>query len=81
MVVLVTVGPVRVSGVPSLDSCASTISKKISEATIAEFNSKVQVKVTLEPRSKRELWSLIIKVMEDGVGTSVTQINKNKKKK
>ena len=67
------VGPVSVSGVPSLESCVSTISNKISEATIAEFNSKVQVKVTSEPRTGRELglelWSLLTSVMDDGLGT------------
>jgi hypothetical protein len=66
-------GPVRVSGVPYLNSSVSTINTKISEATIAEFNSKVQVKVTSEPRIGREfclkLWSLLTSVMEDGVGT------------
>ena len=67
----VTVGPVRVSGVPFLNSCASTVSKKISEATTAGFNSKVHAKVTLEPRIGRdiEVWSLLVSVMEDGVGT------------
>ena len=72
-VVSLIVDPVRVSGVPSLDSCVSTINKKISEATIAEFNSKVQVKVTSEPRIGRELGlelrSLLTSVMEDGLGT------------
>ena len=67
------VDPVRVSGVPSLESCADTINNKISEATIAEFNSKVQVKVTSEPRTEREvgleLRSLLTSVMEDGPGT------------
>ena len=48
-VVPVTVGPVRVSGVPSLESCASTISNEISDAAIAELSIKVQVKVTLVP--------------------------------
>ena len=68
-----TVGSLRVSGVPSLDSRASTISKKISDATTAGFNSKVHTKVTLEPRigREKELWSLlyIVNAMEDGVGT------------
>ena len=45
-----TVGPVRASGVPSLESCVSTINKKISEdIIIAEFNSTAQVKVTSDP--------------------------------
>ena len=70
MVVPVTVGPIRVSRVPSLYSCADTTNKKISEAVTAEFSSKVQVKVTLEPRMRRELRLLLIIVIEDGVGTS-----------
>ena len=73
MVVPDTVGPVRSSGVPSLSSCASTINKKISEGTRAEFNSKVQIKVISEPRVRRrlvlELCSPLINVIEDGVGT------------
>ena len=72
MVVSDTVGPVRASGVPSLSSYVSTINKKISEGTRAEFNSKVQIKVLSEPRVRRlalELCSPLINVMEDGVGT------------
>jgi hypothetical protein len=69
-----TVGPVRVSGAPSLSRCVSTINKRISEGTIAECNSKVQVQVTSEPRIGRELGlkqqSLLTSVMEDGVGTT-----------
>ena len=72
-VVSLIVGSVRASGVPSFESCVSTISNKISEATTAEFNSKVQVKVTSEPRIGRELglelWSLLTSVMKDGLGT------------
>jgi hypothetical protein len=72
-VVSLIVGSVRVSGVPSLNSCVFTVNNKISETTTAEFNSKVQVKVTSEPRIGRELglklWSLLTSVMEDGVGT------------
>ena len=68
-----TIVPVRVSIVPSWKSCVSTINKWISEATTAALNSKVQVKVTLDPRIGRELglelWSLLTSVIEDGVGT------------
>ena len=42
----VTVGPLRASGVPSLESCADTISSDTSDSTIAEFNSTVQITVT-----------------------------------
>ena len=38
----------RLSGVPSLDSCASTINNARSEDTIAEFNTKVQVMTTVD---------------------------------
>ena len=54
-VVPVTVGPVKVSGVPFLDSCASTISKTISESVIAEFSIILQVKVTSDPIISTEL--------------------------
>ena len=80
-VVSLIVGSVRVSGVLSLSSCVSTINNKISEATTAEFNSKVQVKVTSEPRIGRELIglelrSLLTSVMEDGLGT-LSKLNNN----
>ena len=81
-VVSLIVGSVRVSGVLSLSSCMSTINNKISEATTAaaEFNSKVQVKVTSEPRIGRELGlelrSLLTSVMEDGLGT-LSKLNNN----
>ena len=39
-------GSVRVSGVPSLESCAETISRERSDSSIAEFNCTVQVTVT-----------------------------------
>ena len=67
-VVPVTVGPVRVSGVPSLESCASTISNEISDATIAKLSIKVQVKVTLVPIVTM-LERLLVIIREDGVGT------------
>ena len=66
MVVPVTIGPVRASGVPSLDSCASTTNKKISEPTIAEFNCTVQVKVKSDPTVwMPELPLLLVSVIED----------------
>ena len=38
----------RLSGVPSLDSCASTINNARSEDTIAEFNTNVQIMTTVD---------------------------------
>ena len=58
------------SGVPSLNSCTSTISNERSDANIAEFNSKAQVKVTSNPTIKMlALPLLLVKMREDGVGT------------
>ena len=58
------------SGIPSLNSCTSTISKGRSVATIAKFNSKVQVKVTSDPTiTTLVLPLLLVKMREDGVGT------------
>ena len=66
MVVSVTIGPVRASGVPSLDSCASTTSKNISEPTIAEFSCTVQVKVASDPTIwVPKLPLLLVSVTED----------------
>ena len=48
-VVPVTAGPDRASGVPSLDSFASTISNERSDSTIAGSNSTVQMRVTSDP--------------------------------
>ena len=56
------------SGVPSLNSCTSTISNERSDANIAEFNSKAQVKVTSNPTITMLALSLL-KMREDGVGT------------
>ena len=69
MVVPVTVGDsVRASGVPSLNSCASTTSKERSEATIAEFNTKVQVITTVDI-SSTGLGGLLVMDTETGEGT------------
>ena len=64
----VTVMPGRANGVPSLDSCAFTISKAFSDPTIAGFNTKVQVKVMSDPTTAASL--LVVSVREDGIGTA-----------
>ena len=69
-VVPVTVGPVRTSGVPSLDSCASTISNERSECNTAGPNSIVQVRVTSDPSGRIGPTGSLAKLMESGVGTS-----------
>ena len=66
-VVPVTVGPVRASGVPSLDSCASTVSKNISASNI-ELNFTTHVKVASDPIIWIELTALLVSV-RDEVGT------------
>ena len=68
-VVPVTIGPVRTSRVPSLDSCASTVTRKISEPNIAEFNITVQVSITLDPIIRMGLTISLVNVTEDGLGT------------
>ena len=68
-VVPVTIGVVRVSGVPFLDSCASTISKNISEPSIAEFNSTVHVSSTSDPTIWIPSATLLVNVIVDEVGT------------
>ena len=73
----VTVGPLRVSGVPSLDSCASTVSSERSDATITELNTKVQVKVTPVPTVTMSELPLLVSIREEGVGTIQTQIYNN----
>ena len=67
-IVPVTVRSVRVSGVPSLDSCTSIISSERSDSTIAEFNSTVQKKVMSDPIMN--FGSLVFSVIEAGVGTT-----------
>ena len=58
------------SGVPSLNSCTFTISNERSDATIAEFNTKVQIKVISDPSiTMLALPLLLVKMREDGVGT------------
>ena len=67
-VVPVTVGAVRASMVPSLDSCAATIINERSDSTTAGPNSTVQVRVTSVPT----IWTvlLFVKVTDDGGGTA-----------
>ena len=70
-VVPVTIGPARVSGVPSLDSCASTISNESSESNIAESNSTVQVTVIEDPLET--MLSLLVTATDCGSGTVGTE--------
>ena len=64
----VTVGPVRASGVPFLDSCASTISNERSDCETAGLNSTVQINSTLVPVLGIGL-GLLVTITEDGSGT------------
>ena len=67
-VVPVTVGPVIVSGVPSLDSCASTISNERSASITPSLITKEQITVALDSR-RTGLGGILVTVMEDGAGT------------
>ena len=67
-VVLVTVRPVIVSGVPSLDSCASTINNERSASIIISPITTEQITVILDPR-RTGLGGILVTVMEDGAGT------------
>ena len=66
----VTTGPIRASGVLSLESCASTVTRKISEPNIAIFNFTVQVSITSDPTIWRELDTLLANVILEEVGTA-----------
>ena len=55
------------SEAPSLDSCTSTISSERSDSTIAEFNSKVQIKVISFPIVTMS--ELLANMREDRGGT------------
>lgn len=59
---------------PSLDSSISTISNERSEATIAEFSTKVQVKVISSPTVTMSEMPLLVSTREDGVGTTVNNV-------
>ena len=65
-VVPATVGPVRVSGVPSLDSCVSTISSERSDSITDGLNSTVQARVTLVPSMMGLIGSLVILTLDIG---------------
>ena len=66
-VVPVSVGSVRVSGVPSLDNCASTISNESSDSITAGPNSTVQITVIEDPMLTK--LSLLVTVTDWGSGT------------
>ena len=74
-VVPLTVGLVRVSGVPSLNSCASTVSNETSDATIAELSIKVQVKVIPVPTITMSELLLLVSISEEGGGTTYNIMN------
>ena len=74
-VVPVTVGSVRASGAPSLDSRTSTLNKNISDSSTAGFNTTVHVSVTLDPVVWMELASLLVSAIDDGVGTIVLYVH------
>ena len=67
-VVPVTVRPVIASGVPSLDSCASTISNERSESITPSLISTEQITVTLDSR-RTGLAGILVTVIDDGAGT------------
>ena len=68
MVVPDLLGLDRLSRVPSLDSCVSTINNARSEATIAELKFTVQVTVTVDI-SLTGLGGLLVMDTETGEGT------------
>ena len=70
----VTVGPVRISGVPSLDNRASTISNGRSDATTFGLNSIVHVNSTIsDPSGQIGLDLLLVSVIDSGPGTENMQ--------
>ena len=66
MAVSLTLGPIIASSVPSLNSCAFILTRKISEFKIAEFNSTVQVSKMSDPTISRGLATSLVSVIEDG---------------
>ena len=65
---LVSAGPARFSGVPSLDSCADTISNESSDSITAGPNSIVHLRVTSDPL--RMMVPLLLVIVTDcGAGT------------
>ena len=66
----VMVGPVRVSGVPSLVSSISTISNGRSHSIICRFNSKVHMSSTAsDPSGQMGLGLVLVSVIDSGAGT------------
>ena len=65
------------SGAPSLEICAPTISNERSDTTIAELNTKVQVKVTSSSTVTMSEMPLLVSMREDGGGTTVNFFNYN----
>ena len=76
-IVPVTFRPVRVRGVPSLNSCTSTINNDISDSVTAEFNSTVQVSITGDPTVTRLVALLLLllplRVTAVSLGTEIVQ--------
>ena len=74
-VVPVTIGPVRASGVPSLDSCIITTNRGRSDSITAGPISTVQVRIMSDPIGRMGLGLLLIKYMESGAGTKLRMSN------
>ena len=66
-VVLVTVGPVRVSGAPFRDSCTFTLNKDTSDSSIAGFSSTCSTRIKAISDSVNLL--RVLYRINDGVGT------------
>ena len=64
-----TVGPVSVSGVPSLESCVSTISSESSDSITDGPNSTTQFTVTVEVTSWTGLGGALVTDTETVEGT------------
>ena len=65
----VTIGPARVSGVPSLDMLISTITNETSDDLNAELNSTTQLTVTVDIMLFTGLDGVLVTDTEDGGGT------------
>ena len=63
--------PVTVRPVSILVEChlwTATVTRKISESSIAEFNITTQLNTTSEPMTRMELVISLVSVTEDGLG-------------
>ena len=68
VVLLISAGPDRFSGVPSLDSHADTVSNESSDSITAGPNSTVHLRVTSDPL--RIILPLLLVIVTDrGAGT------------